>query len=80
LGSERDVPVADLEGAQPEIYHIILIKLKISDPKYLIFGVFLKGGFPSPEPPPPNRNFWIRHCVQYGCTNGVSIEPVNSKS
>jgi hypothetical protein len=38
----------------PEIYHLILVELKISDPKYLNCLLFLKGGPQlSLELPPP---------------------------
>ena len=55
-------PVADLEGGwepgpspfSPEIYHLILVNCKFSEPKYLNFRLFLRGALhPSPEPPPP---------------------------
>jgi hypothetical protein len=39
----------------PEIYHVMLVKLNISDPKYLNFLLCLRGGHPlqRAEPPPP---------------------------
>jgi hypothetical protein len=62
--------VADLEGAggpapppfSPEIYHQMLGKLKIWDPKYVIFFLFW-GPPPFLERAPPFRNFWNRHCM-----------------
>jgi hypothetical protein len=38
----------------PEIYHLMLVKLKISDPKYIIVLLFLRGRPPlSGAAPPP---------------------------
>ena len=46
--------MADLEGGWepgpfpffPEIYHLILVNCKVSEPKYLNFWLFLRGAIP----------------------------------
>jgi hypothetical protein len=45
----------------PEIYHKMLVKLKISDQKYVNFFAF--SGVAPPFRSAPFQNFWIRHCT-----------------
>jgi hypothetical protein len=59
------------ECFSPEIYHLIFVKLEISNPKYLNFLLFLNGGPPSPERPPPllfeisgSATVWYFHALR----------------
>jgi hypothetical protein len=61
--------VTDLEGAglpfAPKIYHLMLVKFKIWDPKYQGTWIFLLfgGAPPLSGATHPFQNFWIRHCL-----------------
>ena len=48
-----------------EIYHQMLVKLKIWDPKYVNFLLFRGVGPPFWSGSPSFRNFWIRHWNVY---------------
>jgi hypothetical protein len=68
----------DLEGAEglaPPPF-LILVKRNISDPKYLNFWLFLSGGPPSPERPPPLE---ISGSVT-GVPRGGSVQLLNVQS